>query len=59
MGITLIAKEGYIYTDGADTFGFQIHLAEGVDKSAFYEIPIAEYELILAEKAEQEEEYID
>lgn len=44
----LIASEGHIYTDGT-TFGRQIHLAQGIDSSAFYEITEEEYNKIFEE----------
>ena len=47
---TLEADNGYIYTDGADTFGYTIHVAEGVDKNKYYQITDEEYQRIKAEK---------
>ncbi len=47
MRETIEAREGYILTDGV-TYGTTIHLAEGVDASAFHEITREEYEAILA-----------
>ncbi len=45
------AKEGYVLTDG-EIYGKRIYLAEGLDKSAFYEIADAEYEAIFQHEAE-------
>jgi len=47
----LKASEGMILTDGV-TFGCEIYLGEGVDESAFKEIPFEEYE-----KMSEEEPY--
>lgn len=40
--LTLIADEGKVITNGTD-YGTTISLAEGVDASAYYEIPLEEY----------------
>lgn len=42
----LIAREGMIYTNGQEVFGYQIHIGEGVNKDGFYEITIEEYNLL-------------
>ena len=47
--ITLYADDGMILTDG-ESYGTVIHLALGSDTSKWYEIPLSEYELILAER---------
>lgn len=48
MRKTINATEGHILTNG-QVYGRTIHLAEGVDESAFYEITEAELESIQAE----------
>ena len=48
---TLYASDGMILTDG-EIYGTQIHLADGVDESKFYEISREEYEKKLAEEME-------
>ena len=53
MGITIMAREGYIYTNG-EIYGIEIRLAEGVNADSFYEIPFEEYEIILAGQIENE-----
>ena len=47
MRATITASEGHILTDGT-VYGSVIHLAEGADASAFYEITEEEYEQITA-----------
>lgn len=47
----ITASEGHILTNG-ETFGVEIYLGEGVDADSFREIPLEEYEVILAEQAE-------
>ena len=49
---TLFADEGKILTNGTD-YGTTIYLAEGADASTYYEIPIEEYEAILAQGSEE------
>lgn len=51
MAKTIIARDGYIFTDGG-IYGTQIRLAEGVSESDFYEITEAEYEEILRKNVE-------
>jgi hypothetical protein len=51
MTKTIIARDGYIFTDG-ETYGTQIRLADGVDESDFHEISEAEYEEILHKNVE-------
>lgn len=50
--IIIIADEGKILTNGTD-YGTTIHLAVGADASTYYEIPIEEYEAILAQGSEE------
>ncbi len=50
MRKTITASEGHILTDGT-VYGKTIHLAEGMDDSAFYEITREEYEAILEREA--------
>lgn len=45
----LTASEGHILTNGTD-YARMTFLAEGADPSAWYEIPEAEYERIMAEE---------
>lgn len=57
--ITLIADEGYVYTDGK-IYGSVIYLAEGVSADNFKQIPREEYEQMLnADESElaTEEDY--
>ena len=49
----LKATEGMILTDGVN-FGRQVHLADNVDESSWYEITEEEYKKI----TEQEEEIV-
>ncbi len=58
MRETLIATDGHILTDGT-TYGKIIYLAEGVDKSPFYEITEEEYEAIMIEDEPSEEDATD
>ena len=51
---TLYADEGKVLTNGT-IYGRQIHLAEGLDESTFYEIAEAEYDKVLAEMQEREQ----
>lgn len=51
---TIYATEGMILTDGK-IYGTQIHLADGVDESKFYEISREEYEEKLQKEAEEAE----
>ena len=50
MKIRLIADKGKIYTNGVGIDGTDITLAEGLTAEGFYQIPIEEYEAILAEE---------
>lgn len=50
------ASEGMILTDGV-TYGKKIFLAEGVDKTAFYEITEEEYNEIFNTDEATEEDY--
>ena len=43
------ASEGMILTDGS-IYGKKIFLAEGVDRTAFYEITEEEYKTLMAEE---------
>ena len=45
--IVLYADEGMIITDGKDTYGKEIFLAEGISAEDFYEITEEDYEKIL------------
>lgn len=57
--ITLMADEGYVYTDGK-IYGSVIYLAEGVSADNFKQIPREEYEQMLnADESElaTEEDY--
>ena len=45
------ASEGMILTDGS-IFGEKIYLAEGEDKSAFYEITREEFEALFENRSE-------
>ena len=49
MRRVLTADEGMIYTNG-ETYGTVIYLAEGVDESAFHQITMEEYEVIMKEQ---------
>lgn len=49
MAKTIIARDGYIFTDG-ETYGTQIRLAEGVNETDYHEITEAEYEEIMRAK---------
>ena len=48
MRTSIKAKEGYILTNG-EIFGTEIFLAEGMQAEDFREIPMEEYERMLAE----------
>ena len=50
MRKTIKATEGHILTNGK-VYGSLIHLAEGTDESAFYEITREEYAAIMAAEA--------
>ena len=56
MRRTLNANDGMILTNG-EVYGTQIFLAEGVDASAFYEITREEYETIMKETTEVNEQW--
>ena len=56
--IYLTADSGYIYTDGITTYGYKIRVADGVDKSKFYQITVDEYRRIEAEKAAKLDEIL-
>ena len=49
MRTSIKASEGKILTNG-EIYGTEIFLADGVDKTTFYEITLNEYEQILAEQ---------
>jgi hypothetical protein len=51
--IPITASEGMILTNG-EIYGTTIYLAEGVDASTFYQIPIEEYNRILEEQRQKE-----
>ena len=53
--LKLEAEEGKMLTDG-NTYGSVIYLAVNRSANEFYEIPIAEYEKIMAEQEEILEE---
>lgn len=44
--ITLKAKNGYRFTNGADVHGKIIHLANGMSADGFYEITEEEFALL-------------
>ena len=48
---TLIADEGYIYTDGVN-FGREVYLAEGDDGASWYQISKEEFEKLMNEGGE-------
>lgn len=54
--ISLVADEGYIYTNGIDVFGSMIWIAEGMTADNLYQITLAEYEEILATQNNMGEE---
>ena len=49
MRKTITASDGYVLTDG-EIYGTVIHLADGMDESAFHEITDEEYDAIMAEQ---------
>ena len=51
--IPITASEGMILTNG-EIYGTKIYLADGVDASTFYQIPIEEYNRILEEQRQKE-----
>ena len=53
MRQTITASEGHVLTDGA-VYGTTIHLAEGMDASAFHEITDAEYAAVMSENISPE-----
>lgn len=55
MRKTLVATKGHILTDGT-VYGTIIHLAEGMDESAFYEITEEEYAAIMADNEPSEDD---
>ena len=50
----LRAPDGFIYTNGVDTFGYDIFLADGVDENSFYLITEEEYKKLNSESLEEE-----
>ncbi len=48
----ITASEGKILTNG-EIYGTMIYLAEGVDKSTFYEITRAEYDAMMEAQSEE------
>ena len=50
MRNVITASEGHILTNG-ETYGGEIYLADGVDKTAFYEITEEEYNKIIEAEA--------
>ena len=50
MRKTITATEGHVLTNGK-TYGRTIHLAEGMDASAFHEITAKEYEAMFEESS--------
>lgn len=55
---TLIAREGYRYTNGVNIHGEIIYLAEGMSSDGFYEITEEEYNKILEEQQKKEDEKV-
>lgn len=53
MGKTLFAPKGFIYTDGETTYGYQIHVGDGVNESKYYLITDEKYREILAEEEQK------
>lgn len=47
------AKDGMVYTNG-EIYGLEIWLAEGESEDGYYEIPIEEYNALMAEKSIEE-----
>ena len=52
MRTSIKASEGMILTNG-EIYGSEIFLADGLNKTDFYEITIEEYQNILNKKTEQ------
>lgn len=52
------ASEGMILTDG-NIYGQKIFLADGIDKSTFYEITREEYNKMTEEDISEEDIFID
>ena len=48
----IYAKEGFIFTNG-DVYGYVIDLGSKDNEKNWYEITIAEYEIILKEEEEE------
>lgn len=53
MRDSIKASDGMILTNG-EVYGTEIFLAEGVDSSTFYEIPLAEYEAKMKESEDSD-----
>ena len=51
--IHLIAKNGYVVTDGANSTGYHLILALNRNESEFYAITEEEYKEIVAEEAQK------
>ena len=52
MRRTLIAKDGFVYTNGTE-YGKVIYPADGVDEAEYYQITEAEYEKIKRQMEEK------
>ena len=51
----IVAKKGFLYTDGVATYGKEIIIGEGRSKTEFYEITEEEYVKIFSEQSNENE----